>query len=631
MRTDKKKPRYLSNFIALGWLAVVFSTGETLMISVLHGAARLVNSSQLFFLSKFGITSSLPSSFKLYVDLRTLPGIIRYWLQLNCIYLCAGIFLSLILFGIRWCIIKLVKKEPGTGHIILSLFAFFFMNMLLRADVIGYKLILVLFPVLTVILFGFVKLPHLQFKVLERVRLIQCLFIVFLLLFSFLFTIWQNIQLGSLKMTGNRIDSFSNVILISIDALRSDHLGCYGYEKETSPHIDALRNDGVLFSNTISTSTWTLPAHISMLTALAPEVHQVVDDGMRLSDKVMVCAEIFKEAGFTTAGFVSAPYLRSEFGYDQGFDLYDDYTIYYTSKQETHRDITSPKIHNRVSKWLEQNYNSSFFLFLHYWDVHYDYNPPPPYDTLFDPDYDGDINTDNFETNDAVNASISRRDLDHIIALYDGEIAFTDSYIGKLIKLLKQLDIYDKTLIVLTADHGAEFFEHGEKGHRKNLYDVTLKVPLIIKFPFNEEKGKRIDSQVQIIDIVPTLFSSLFQDLKLEVQGQSLLPLIKDEAPELDPYRYADLHGKLKSVRSGPVKYILNMVDVKELELYDLIKDRGEKNNIAEAKSALEKEMRGVLMEWLDSTKTMVEKVDKVDFKYSEDLKKQLKSLGYIK
>ena len=134
-----------------------------------------------------------------------------------------------------------------------------------------------------------------------------------------------------------------NVVLISIDSLRADHLGCYGYPKATSPNIDALANKSVFYA--ISTTTWTLPAHISMLTSLYPEVHQVIHDGNKLSDKAVVCAEIMKEAGYLTAGFVSGPYLSSKFGYNQGFDLYDDYTINYSSNEESHRGITAPKVH----------------------------------------------------------------------------------------------------------------------------------------------------------------------------------------------------------------------------------------------------------------------------------------------
>ena len=457
-----------------------------------------------------------------------------------------------------------------------------------------------------------------------------------------------------------------NVILISIDSLRADHLGCYGYPKATSPNIDILANEGVVFTNAISTTTWTLPSHISMLTALYPEVHQVIHDGNKLSDKAVVCAEIMKEAGYLTAGFVSGPYLSSKFGYNQGFDIYDDDTISYSSNEESHRGITSPKIHQQITKWLEQKYRSSFFLFIHYWDVHYDYAPPPPFDTMFDSDYTGTITGKNFETNKRINPQMSKRDLEHIIALYDGEIAFTDSYIGKLMKYLKHLGIYENTMVILTSDHGDEFFEHGCKGHRNNLFDETLKVPLIIKFPSSlaspSPLGMRINQQVSIIDIVPTFLDYLGITPYTALDGQSLLPLIAGNigtGTEIQ-HRFADLHGFMKCVRTNQFKYIHiahhekarkkemrrfslhrlfdkirhhDDMKVEEREptlLFDLQHDPMERHNLAMSNPELKIEMHHILMNWLSEAKILAANIGKSDFEYDENLKKRLRDLGYI-
>jgi arylsulfatase A-like enzyme len=515
-----------------------------------------------------------------------------------------------------------------------------------------------------------------------------------------------------------------NVILISIDSLRADHLGCYGYPKPTSPNIDALANESVMFTNAISTTTWTLPAHISMLTSLYPEVHQVINDGNKLSDKAVVplnkggqgvvCAETMKEAGYLTAGFVSGPYLSSKFGYNQGFDLYDDYTINYSSNEESHRGITSPKIHQQVTKWLEQNYCSPLFLFIHYWDVHYDYTPPPPFDTMFDPDYTGTITGQDYEGNELINPQMPERDLEHIIALYDGEIAFTDSYIGKLMTYLKELDIYENTMVILTSDHGDEFFEHVCKGHRNNLFDETLKVPLIIKFPSGKENPfaslspsrTRINQQVSIIDIVPTFLDYLSitprnselgirnaelipplnsddvrqtRNPKSEIrnlnfsggggdfEGQSLLPLVADnmqagtDVPtNFKPYKFADLHGFMKCVRTNQFKYIhiaqtedvrkketrifslhrlfdkirdndnVNAEEIEKTLLFDLQHDPTERHNLAMSNPELKIEMHQILMNWLNKAKILAENMGKSDFEYDENLKKKLRDLGYI-
>ncbi|MBC8461886.1 MAG: sulfatase [Deltaproteobacteria bacterium] len=448
-----------------------------------------------------------------------------------------------------------------------------------------------------------------------------------------------------------------NIILISIDSLRADHLGTYGYSKATSPNIDSLADDGVVFTNTISTTTWTLTAHISMLTGLYPEVHKVIHDGNRLSEKAIVCSEILKEAGYLTAGFVSGPYLSSKFGYNQGFDLYDDYTIHFSSNQESHKGITSPMLHRRAIEWLEQNYHDPFFLFVHYWDVHYDYDPPPPFDTMFDPDYKGNITARRYERNKRINPEMPQRDLEHIIALYDGEIAFTDSYIGKLMEWLKQQGIYENTLIILTADHGDEFFEHGGKGHRRNLFDETLKVPLIIKFPSSEWKGMCLDNQVSIIDIVPTFLHYLGIDFFNDIQGKSLIPLLIGDDENYEPYRFADLHGHIKCVRTNPAKYIVHKqvrrkrrrkvnwrrlfgvddnkknkrpMQRQHVLLFDLQEDAAEQHNIAKSNPELTARMHRIFMNWLNKAKVLADNFERGEFQYDEDLKRQLKDLGYI-
>jgi len=452
------------------------------------------------------------------------------------------------------------------------------------------------------------------------------------LLFVFIFNIFS-VAVYSLE---NNVKK-PNIILISIDSLRPDHLKCYGYFRNTSPNIDGLANDGVMFTDSVSTTTWTLPAHISMLTSLYPEAHQVIHDGVRLSEKATVCSEILQTAGYVNAGFVSGPYLHSRFGYNQGFDIYDDYTINFSSNEEAHRGITSPRIHKRISSWLEQNYKQPFFLFLHYWDVHYDYIPPAPFDTMFDKYYKGDISSRNFEHNWRINPSMPKRDLEHIIALYDGEIAFTDSYIGKLLRMLKELGIYDNTMIIFTADHGDEFFEHGEKGHRKNLFDTTLKVPLIIKFPNNRWAGHQVEHQAGIVDIVPTFLDYLDINPKVILQGKSLLPLITEEKQEDKSYYFADLHGNPKCVRTGQYKYIIFWErrsffwNRKHPSLFDLSNDAEEQNNIAESNSEVKDRLHEVLMDSVDSSRIIAGNIGKSQAQYSEDFVKKLKDLGYIK
>lgn len=430
-------------------------------------------------------------------------------------------------------------------------------------------------------------------------------------------------------------EDLPNIILISVDSLRPDHLGCYGYFRDTSPNIDCLADDSVLFTNSVSTTTWTLPAHISMLTSLYPEAHQVLNDRFRLSEKAVVCAEVLKNAGYRTAGFVSGPYLHSRFGYNQGFDLYDDYTIKFSSNEDSHSGITSPRLHRRVSSWIERNHAQPFFLFVHYWDVHYDYTPPQPFDTKFDEDYRGNITAINFERNQRINPHMPKRDLEHVLALYDGEIAFTDSYIGKLLDQLKRLVIYDKTMIIFTADHGDEFFEHGVKGHRKNLFDTTLEVPLCIKFPNNKWAGVQISRQVGIVDIVPTFLDYLDIEPANLLQGRSLLPLIEGENPKSKIFYFADLHGNQKCVRTDRYKYIIFWKRVlfwnkKSLSLFDLKKDEAEQNNLVSLDQENKKRLHRILIRSIDNSRVIAEDLGKSKAEYSEEFIKQLKDLGYM-
>ena len=611
------------------WISLFLSICDSIALRFSQHSARLVNSFACRFLARIGVKFYFLASFKKPFNLREPVGFLLFWLQMNLVYLCTGIFIALLIVVILWVLAKLRRQALWPNNVILSFVWSVVLGVLWRAKLIRFDGMIWLYFLLLLTI-GFAKLPELKITLRARWHFASLVPVGLLILFAAFTTLGMSIQDSSLKVRASSTDEFPNIILISIDSLRSDHLGCYGYKRNTTPNIDKLAADGVTFENAISTTTWTLPAHISMLTALSPEVHQVIRDGVRLSEKATVCAEILKDADYLTAGFVSAPYLHSEFGFNQGFDLYDDYTIYHSSNRASHQGITSPKIHKRVKKWLAKNHQQSFFLFVHYWDVHYDYNPPPPYDTMFDPNYKGKITGENYERNHRINPSMHKRDLEHIIALYDGEIAFTDSYIGKLLAYLKQLGLYDKTLIILTADHGDEFFEHGRKGHRKNLFDETLKVPLMMKFPANEWQGKRLAKQVQIIDIVPTFLAYLSFNWDANFQGKSLMPLISGAADESEPYNFADLHGWLKCVRSNQTKYIVNMERRKRFQLYDLAEDKGEQHDKTMSRPALRKKMHKTLTDWLKVAKILAKNLGKSEFEYEENLKKQLKDLGYI-
>jgi arylsulfatase A-like enzyme len=224
---------------------------------------------------------------------------------------------------------------------------------------------------------------------------------------------------------------------------------------------------------------------------------------------------------------VAGPYLRSKFGFNQGWDDYDDYSIRLRGKRATTVGSVTPRQHRKIVEKLDSREDRPFFLFLHYSDVHYDYNPPEPWRSKFDPDYSGDLEASFFTSNENIHPEMDPRDLEHVRALYDGEVDFTDHYLGLLFEALRERDLYEDSLIVVTSDHGDEFFEHSHKGHRVNLYNSALKIPLIIKFPQSRWGGQRAALPTSLVDIAPTVFDLLGSDLLATVNGTSLVQLIQ--------------------------------------------------------------------------------------------------------
>ncbi len=356
-----------------------------------------------------------------------------------------------------------------------------------------------------------------------------------------------------------------HVLLVSIDSLRADHLGSYGYSRDTSPGLDGLARDGVRFETVVAPTSWTLPSHLTLLTGLDPLHHGVQDDTRRLRLDAVTLPEQLQHAGFATAGFVSGPFLDSRYGYAQGFDTYDDYTVVAKSHAASHSGATSPPLLARVDAWLtawdEQGRADPFFVFLHLWDVHYDFTPPPPYDTLFDPDYTGSVTGVDFERGTQVHPDMDPRDLDHVIALYDGEIAYTDQQLGQLFERLQELGVWEDTLVVVTSDHGEEFFEHGAKGHQKTLYDESLLVPLIVHSPTQVPTGRVVTEQVRLADIAPTILDLVGlqpKDPGDRALGHSLTPTWGDNTSSQHRVAFPalPLFSDLAAVRTGDHKYL---------------------------------------------------------------------------
>lgn len=295
-----------------------------------------------------------------------------------------------------------------------------------------------------------------------------------------------------------------NLILISIDTLRADHLGCYGYERPTTPTLDSLCEDAVVFSEAIAHAPSTLHSHASIFTSLIPHHHGAGwGDKTKLAPEAVTLAEVLQSAGVATAAFTGGGQMDRIFGLDQGFDSYEQpgASRFYG-------------IVERASQWLDERDERPFFLFLHSYETHHPYEPQERFLALLETDYDGDlpdhISVDFLKKLNRKEVSLAPGDLEHIINAYDAEIRSMDEGLKHLLAYLRDNGLYDNTMIVFTSDHGEEFGEHGRVGwHSHSLYDELLEIPLIVKFPDQANAGTRVAAQVGSIDIAPTVLATL--------------------------------------------------------------------------------------------------------------------------
>ena len=292
-----------------------------------------------------------------------------------------------------------------------------------------------------------------------------------------------------------------NILLIIVDTLRADHLGCYGGRKGVSPVVDRLAEEGVQFMNAYSTAPWTKPAVASILTSLYPSKHGVGSLVDVLASEYTTLPEMLKEQAYTTAGIVSHKLISSKFGFAQGFN--------YLSHENArgHDSVTSFGVTSDAIRWLKQNGDKKFFLMLHYFDPHYGYQHHAEFNYVRG--YSGNLKPgENVWALRHRRNQLTENDIRFLTDLYDEEIRYTDKNIGLLIDYLRESGLKDKTLIVLTADHGEEFMTRGWIGHTRTLYQELLHVPLIINYP-KRFTHKKVSANVSTLDIGPTIFDSL--------------------------------------------------------------------------------------------------------------------------
>ena len=448
------------------------------------------------------------------------------------------------------------------------------------------------------------------------------------------------------------IDPPPNVLLVSIDTVRRDHLSCYGYERETSPNIDSLADEGVLFQTVVSPSAWTLPVHTTLLTALPPTQHDVITVHRRLKSDVVTLPTVLRDAGYATAAFVSSTVLNVVFGLWRGFDHYDDYTHMHAGYTDRCR-VSTPALIGAVKDWLEawrlRGGGRPFFVFLHLFDVHPKfpqhqrpgtnlYCSPAPFQETYDPDYTGENKGQLLIHKRESTERMSERDLIHNMALYDGGIRFVDHQLEDLFDILRSLGVMDRTIISVVSDHGEEFYEHGRQGHHQSLYDETILVPWVMRFPEKIPAGRVVDAQVRVMDIPPTIlslagisptpgFGVLQGDRRLA--GADLAPLISSPDRDFSPLpAFADLEGKLAAIRTEEWKYIVSLDPEGAEEIYSLAEDPKELVNLAEEKPQVRDLLRDELLRWRESGGSAPQLPEATNL--TEEERKLLKSLGYL-
>ena len=430
-----------------------------------------------------------------------------------------------------------------------------------------------------------------------------------------------------------------NVLMISIDTLRKDHCSAYGYERDTTPNLRVLAEEGARFDLAYAPSSSTAPSHATMFTSLYPITHQVLKQGHTLSERDYTLAEHLNANGFQTAAVVASFVLDEKFGFAQGFTFYDDdfrastATIHqrYWKGQTDIIDQHAVETTRKAIGWLnkQRSWERPFFLFVHYFDPHAPYAPPEPFSSRFAP------------------PGRQPTELENIIGRYDGEIALTDREIGKLFETLKEAGLDENTLVLVTSDHGEGLGQHDHLGHSINIYEEAIRVPLLFRWPNRIAKGCVFSAPVEQVDLAPTILDLIGVKADgFSFQGRSLAAVLRgDGDASLDAdrpvYLYREyfegrrmklhsgeqvwLKGGKSGIRAGKWKYIEGKEE-NTRELFDLVADPQEQRNCITTFSQEAAELASQLKAWEQGhsrKKSLKEKISE------EDLNR-LKALGYV-
>ncbi len=456
-----------------------------------------------------------------------------------------------------------------------------------------------------------------------------------------------------------------SVVLVVADAIRADHLSCFGYHRKTSPFLDELAGRGTLFTNFVSTSSWTRPSVASLFTSLYPSGHNTITASSRVPSKIETLPEIMKRNGYVTGLFTNTGQVGTIFGFGQGVDHY------FMSRRRTMINYTAlahatmkflPGLEKRFKKidtmergeknlpvdallmkrflsWRDSLGKKPYFAYLHFMAPHTSYNPPPPYfDKFLTTPPDKIYEAGSFHDNIGLGVTECDKELPDstertLIELYDGEIAFIDNLLSSLVEALYS-ENSSEVILIITADHGEGFYEHCKYEHGQSLYHEKIWVPTIIYYPGVVPRGLRVSRPASTVDIAPTILSLAGLPPQKSFMGEDLKPILHNEKDKVTPYAYSELLGD-ENVRSifeisgyKLIKMELNDKDV--YELYDLNSDPGEKKNLY-ADEKYEK-VRERLVKKMSEMKeyASLPQFEEVEVELDPETKRRLKALGYI-
>jgi arylsulfatase len=613
-----------------------------------------------------------------YALISRIPGLIAYNFILHiCL---VSLFFLVVSAGLRLLDVLLSRlSHPGLSgsrvvKVVLVAFACLFLYYWNFVSFHLYQLKYLLFYFLFMGLAGG-ALYFVYRRFGRLVRMFVCGYGVLLLLTVGGLTVWSaRVRLEGEAFAEGRAAGLPNIIYIVIDTLRADALSCYGNGTAATPNMDSLASDGILFENVFSSSSWTIPGTATLLASRYPSSLNMFFSNSRLPEETALVSEVMKQQGYVTAAVIGNPLVNEKLGFNQGFDYFDcwangfyeklagvrvaDYIVKQTLKRKKIRHMKESQeffpwlgfsgpqflyfkrvtyrrgeeITDQAVGLIRKMIPASFFLYLHYLDPHEPYLKHP-YEFLPYTEYPAETKRE------------------QLVRRYLEEVEYSDKQVGCLIRELKDRGIYRDTVIILTADHGEQFYEHGKLGHSRSLYNEELRIPLIIK-GIDGEKRVRISRPISAVDILPTLFDILGIGIPSDFEGRSLKSANYENHPPQDGHVLSELARPIEFAgASEEVRYFFSLLDdnfkyiitllfkadelntradednIENEELYDLKLDRGEKNNRLAEKTEEAAVYRRAMLERYNKFSTALGRKKGTRDKNLLDL---LKGLGYI-